>query len=292
MSVLGVYHLSVIMAESTSTVTVDNDNDTETMLDSYSNFCSSPFDEDCYKFETDDTLKTIFMGVFYIMIGIAIFIVIIWGMTQLINQDPNRLWWILLFILPFDIALIYIGLIMIGIRCIVFNESNGYIYSYKSRFCGCFHDLSKIGSIKDFKGIILRGMGQIDDNSGEQYHIDNCYNHYALVFRFDNDETDEIIIGYKNSSYLTAIRLAVAIDDYWQQCLSRNKRKKYLIKNDVIKKSPQINNPSKKYNDVEMEMVEFNSDKPRDRFIVTEEEHEEMLELMRRYSISVGLQDF
>lgn len=269
------------MADSTLSDIEEND---ET-IELNSNLCSSRFDEDCYKFETDDTLKTIFMGIFYIMIGIAIFIIIIWSITMLNEQHSNRYWWILLFIIPFDLSLIYIGFVMIGNRYIVFNESNGYIYSYKTKFCGCHYDVNRIGCIKEFKGIILRGMGEMD-KSGKQHHVDNCYNHYSLVFRFDNDESEEIIIGYKNSSYLTAIRLAVAIDDYWQQCLSRNKRKKYLLKEhvtnkDVIKKLPEMNND---YNNI--------SNKPRDRFIVTEEEHDEMLELMRRSSISVGLQDF
>ena len=208
-------------------------------------------------------------------------------MTQLNNQYPDRYWWILLFLIPFDIALIYIGLMMIGNRYIVFDESNGYIYSYKTTFCGCYYDIKSIGCIREFKGIMLRGPSKIDNKSTDQHHINNCYNHYVLVFRFD--ESDEIIIGYKNSSYLTAMRLALTIDDYWQQCLSRNKKKQYLIK-DVINKSPQITSDKYKQEDhcnVEIEMIETTTPH---RFIVTEDEHEEMLQLMRGCSISVGLE--
>ena len=232
------------------------------------------------------------MGTMYIIMGITIVIVTAWGMNELGNEFPDRYWWILLFTIPLDFALIYIGCVMIGTRYVVFDELNGYIYSYKTTFCGCYYHIKKIGCINKFRGIHLRGTGEID-KKGIQHHVDTCYNHYTLVFLFeneneyqhDNEDKGEVIIGYKNSSLCTAIRLAVAIDDYWQECLSRNNNKKSWMKN-VVNKSHQTTNNNGYTGECKVEMVEMRNN----AFIVSEEDHEEMLDLMRRYSMSVGLQ--
>lgn len=202
---------------------------------------------------------------------------------------PTQEWWILLFSLPFQIAFVYIGCLMIGSRCILFDESNGNIYSYKTLFCGRYKKIRLIGCIDDFDGINLRGTGKIDKKNGEQEHIDTCYNHYSLVFKFNN--TEQVTIGYQNSSLSTAMSLAVAIDDYWQEYLARLKKKRRSSKNHggVVTKLHETTTTGSHYNfsnnkesGVEIEMIPF---------VVTEQDHDEMLEIMKRYSVSIGLEE-
>eukprot|EP01084_Bolivina_argentea_P131962 232873_1 len=209
-------------------------------------------------FETDDKYKSAFMGVIYIFCGAFMCALTIWG-SIISRNDHAEYSWILYFSIPFAIALVYIGLISIGIGYIVFDESNGNIYSYITSFCGLYKKIKKIGCMEQFKQVNITG-----------------YISYAVIFEFKNN-CDPIIIRYQNCGLSTATHLAVAIDQYWNDYINRQKKINEIIDHN---NTETVEVTTKE----ESTIGQF-------KFYVTEEDYKEMLEIQKRYSLSIGLQE-